>query len=649
MSVQADDFKDFLEGYKKELTSGITGLVIDFEDLKKYDARLAEGVLNEPDIYLTEFRKSTLNFSTEEIDILIKNVPRELMLRELGSEYLGKLISLNGIVCRVIPTRPMIKLAAFQCRKCQRIKYVEQYEPFLLRPDRCGKGCKSRQFRLLEDPTETIYFDVQELSIQDKPEDLKSGQAPQLVNIEITRKSLINGARAGDIVDVVGVLRTKPPTASTKERKWGIYIDAIYLERINKDPSDILISPEEEQEIRWLASDSNIYDKIKSSIAPSIHGCDEIKEAIMYQLFGGREKYFPDKIVRGNIHVLWIDDPSKAKSQILLAVKNIAPRGLYVAGGGASGAGLTAAVVKVEKEIWALEAGAVVLANGGICCIDEIEKMNDEDRARIHEAMEQQQVNIQKATAHYQLPARTAILAAGNPKFGRYDVNRTVGENISLPTTILPRFDLIFIGRGDNPNEEEDRLLAEFILEKAEKVVIPINRETLRKYIALAKRINPEFDAKANEYIMDFYIKMRKAGHNRDADNPIAITPRQLEGLMRIAEAHARIRLSEKVEEQDAQASINLMMESLRQAGIDPETGKIDIDTIMTGIPTTVRSKMGIIMQILSDGESHSNDEIIDKLEEKNISKGDVMRIINKLLSEGSIYSPSDGYYRKVR
>jgi len=442
-------------------------------------------------------------------------------------------------------------------------------------------------------------------------------------------------------------LRPQPPTATTKKRKWGMFIEVVYIEAVNKDPSEIPISPEEEQEIRWLASDSGIYDKIIKSIAPSIYGCRHVKEAVMYQLFGGCEKKYSDRVVRGNIHTLWIDDPSTAKSQILVAACNLAPRGLYVSGGGASGAGLTAAVVKVEGEIWALEAGAVVLANKGICCIDEIEKMGDDDRARIHEAMAQGTVSIQKATAHYILPAKTSILAAGNPTFGRYDLYKTVAENISLPTTILSRFDLIFIGKGDKPDEERDEAVAAHILEDPEKFQTLINKELLRKYIALAKRINPKMTKEAGNYIKDFYKKMRALNKGAE-ESPIVITARQLEGLIRISEAHAKIRLSEKVEKEDALASIEIMLKSLKQVGIDPETGEFDIDALF-GLPKTLRDRISVMMNFLKDGELHSREEIVEEMSKMGMERSDVMKVLKRLYDDGTIYAPQEGYYRRTK
>lgn len=639
MSVHADDFKGFLEKYSGQLANA-NNLIIDYEDIKKYNTELAEGILNEPDIYLTELKKSTLNFASEEVDILIKNIPRKLTLQKLGSAYLGKLISINGIVSQVVQARPRIKIAAYRCSKSDKIIRIPQDEPFLDRPPRCGKG---GGIAILLGHPYTEFIDIQELGIQERPENLKAGQVTSPVKLWITKKCLINGARAGDVVDVVGILKELKPTASTREITWDFYVDVVYIETINKDPSEIKITKDEEQQIIWLAQDPEIYNKIITSVAPSIYGHKIIKEAIMYQLFGGVDKSYVDRNIRGAIHILWIDEPSKAKSQMSMRVRDLALRGIYVGGGGASGAGLTAAIIWLKNKRPLLEAGALVIANRGICCIDEIEKMNKDDRVRIHEAMEQGIVNIQKAGHHYTLPANTSIFATGNPTFGRYDLNRTIKENISLPSTILSRFDLIFIGKGESDDVEG---MTHHILKGDIDISIPISKYLLKKYIAYAKRIKPKLTEEAMNYLSSFYIKMAKI---ENSDSPIVITPRQLEGLIRLSEAHARIRLSEEIKEDDAKAAVNIMMESLKQAGIDPDTGKIDIDIIMTGIPKTARDKMSMIMHILSDNDLHSREEIVERMQERSISGGDTMKLLHQLLNDGSIYSPTEGFYKRTR
>lgn len=640
MDIGPDYFKPFLENYKKELVSA-SFLLIDYADLAKWNNQIANEVLNCPDCILPRMEQATLNYADKEVSILIKNSPLEVPLQALSTKYLGKLCSFEGIVSQVVPTYPMIKIAAYKCSKSGKIIKIHQEGLFLGRAPRCGRGGGTAE--LMGHP-ETTYIDVQDLGIQEKPENLKAGQVPMPVKLRITKKALINGARAGDVVKIDGILKEMQPTAATRERIWGFYIDVIYIDVINKDPSEIDITPEQEQEVIWLAQNPNIYEMIMESIAPSIYGCKEIKEAIMYQLFGGCEKHNSDGTsIRGTIHILWIDNPSKAKSQMSMRVRDLTFRGVYVAGGGASGAGLTAAVIFLKNKKPLLEAGALVIANKGICCVDEIEKMRPEDRVRIHEAMAQGFINIQKAGYHYTLSAKTAIFGTGNPTFGRYDLYRTVKENVSLPATIISRFDLIFVGKHESNDNEG---LVSHILRRGEKSKAPIETELLKKFVAYAKRIKPEMTEDAIQYLGNFYLRMTKLDNEK---SPVSISPRQLEAMQRIAEASAKIRLSDKVEKQDAKRAIDIMMKSLEQVGIDPETGEHDIDALLTGIPKNLRDKMYLLMNILKDRKDHSIEDIVEELESTGLRHVDIMKLFKPLLEDGTIYSPRNGYYRRTK
>ncbi|MEM2961246.1 MAG: minichromosome maintenance protein MCM, partial [Candidatus Bathyarchaeia archaeon] len=303
---------------------------------------------------------------------------------------------------------------------------------------------------------------------------------------------IVDTARPGDRVFVVGVVGAEATSypRTGKTRAFTLYLDANFIEAAGKEAESLFISPEEEEQILRLAKDPWIHQKVIRSIAPSIYGYEHIKEAIMYLLFGGVPKSLPDINIRGEINTLLIGDPGTAKSQLLRYVQRIAPRGLYTSGRGTTAAGLTAAVLPSPTGGMTLEAGALVLADKGIACIDEIDKMRAEDRVAIHEAMEQHTISVAKGGIVATLNARTAILAAANPALGRYDPYRTVAENISLPVTILSRFDLIFVLR-DVPEKEYDAQMSEHLLKlhmkEAPPAEPPIPPELLRKYIAYAK------------------------------------------------------------------------------------------------------------------------------------------------------------------
>ncbi|MCW3992892.1 MAG: minichromosome maintenance protein MCM, partial [Candidatus Bathyarchaeota archaeon] len=396
---------------------------------------------------------------------------------------------------------------------------------------------------------------------------------------------------------------------------------------------------------------------VLQSIAPSIYGYESIKESIMYLLFGGVTKELPDVRIRGDINVLLVGDPGTGKSQMLQYAGRAAPRGLYTTGRGSTAAGLTAAVVREGGTgSFILEAGALVLGDQGICCIDEIDKMRDEDRNAIHPAMEQQVVSIAKGGIVATLNARTSILAAGNPTLGRYNPYQTIAQNINLPVTILSRFDLIFVLR-DTPEADRDARTAEHILglhmAAGTAITPPINQALLRKYIGYAKRLRPVLTREVVERFRDFYLKMRTASMEGGEASAISITPRQLESLVRLAEARARVHLREEVNVEDAEAVIALMQRSLEQVGIDVTTGEIDIDLIMTGKPRSLQVQLQKVLNVVTEMERITgvvrDDDLFNALlEDHQISRADAAKLIGVLMRDGTIYSPRPGYYKRT-
>ncbi len=345
-------------------------------------------------------------------------------------------------------------------------------------------------------------------------------------------------------------------------------------------------------------------------------------------------------------------------SQLLRFVAKIAPRAVYTTGKGSSAAGLTAAVVKDKLSgDFYLEAGALVLADMGVCIIDEIDKMDAKDRVAMHEALEQQSVSIAKAGIVATLNARCSVLAAANPAFGRYLPNRTVAENVDLPVTLLSRFDLIFIIR-DEPQLDKDKLVATHIstlhageLPEEYRDIIP--PDLLRKYIAYARKfIKPILSKEAKDRIVQFYLQMR--GKSTEPHSPVAITARQLEALIRLAEAEARMRLSQIVTAEDAERAIKLFMKFLQSVGIDVETGKIDIDIIMTGKPRSTQEKVAALINIITKLEEFNNgkpvkiDDIYREGENYGMDRTTIDKLISMLIKSGELYQPKPGYVKRV-
>lgn len=670
-----DPQERFLEFFKKEKyrqrisQMAITGkgsIIVDFVELYGFDQALAEQLLNKPEDYLQHagngayaqlrIEESVYAEKLDKVIVRIRQLLGKENLRKLGSRNMAKLVMIEGIVVRATPVRPMVLQGAFKCKRCGTMNHVEQTGQFLKAPAICAAPDCGRDGPFEFSQEESTFIDSQDLRLQERPEDLPPGQLPRTLSIKLVGDEIVDVARPGDHVAIVGIVRAFAPSlmGMGKLRTFILQLDANSIEILGKEPETGPASPEEEEKIRSLSKDPWVHRKIMSSIAPSIFGYEHIKEAIMYLLFGGVSKSLPDISIRGEMNALLIGDPGTAKSQLLQYVSRIAPRGLYTSGRGTTAAGLTAAVVREKGGSMSLEAGALVLADKGIACIDEMDKMRPEDRVAIHEAMEQHTVSVAKGGIVATLNARTAVLAAANPSLGRYEPNRTVAENISLPVTILSRFDLIFVLR-DVPNKESDSKMSQHILELHRRGTSPVeaqvDAELLRKYVSFAKGIKPVLSNDALKRLSDFYLAMRSASETEGS--PVAITARQLESLVRISEARARVALRKEVTGEDAEAAIAIMKRSLEEVGIDLSSYKVDIDLIMTGRPKSIRDRLHVILAVLMDMEKVTGivekDALVNELETKHkIPRGEIERMIGQLLREGTIYEPREGCLKKT-
>lgn len=665
-------FLEFFKGekYRQKISqmviTGRESIIVNFEELFAFDQRLAERLMEKPDDFLQYADNSAyaqlgiedVEYAgkIEKLTVRFVNLLGKEQLRKLGSKQMGKLVMVEGIVVRATPVRPMVMSAAFRCKRCGTINHVEQTGQFLRAPPVCASPDCGRDgpFEFVQD--ESTFIDSQDLRLQERPEDLPPGQLPRTLNVKLVGSEIVDLARPGDHVSIVGIVRAFAPSRPGigKLRVFILHLDANSIEVLGKEPEARPPSPEEEEKILAISKDPEVHTNIMKSIAPSIYGYDHIKEAIMYLLFGGVSKQLTDITVRGEMNALLIGDPGTAKSQLLQYVAKIAPRGLYTSGRGTTAAGLTAAVIREKGGSMSLEAGALVLADKGIACIDEMDKMRPEDRVAIHEAMEQHTVSVAKGGIVATLNARTALLAAANPALGRYEPHRTVAENISLPVTILSRFDLIFVLR-DVPNREADAKMSDHILEIHRRGESPseaqIEADLIRKYISYAKTIKPRLSKQALKHLSEFYLAMRSASESEGS--PVAITARQLESLVRIAEARARVALRKEVTGDDAEAAIALMRRSLEEVGIDLSSYKVDIDLIMTGKPKSVRDKLQVILSLLIEMERETGmvekTALVNELELKHkIPRAEIERMIWQLLREGTIYEHREGYLKKT-
>lgn len=651
-------FEDFFSSdkYKTRVSEALElypehkTLIVDYFDLEMFYADLADLLIEKPEEVIKAAQKAISNIAifkeNAELNIRFENIRNIIPLRDLKSKFIGNFVALDGIVRKTDEIRPRIVKATFECRSCMRLHEVEQNSYIIHEPALCQE-CGGRSFRLLQEESE--FMDTQTTKLQEPLETLSGGEQPRQILV-VLEDDLVDSLTPGDIVRITGTMKT---VRDERTKRFRNFIYGNYIEPLEQEFEELQITPEDEEEILKLSKHPELYNKILKSTAPSIKGYREVKEAIALQLFGGSAKELEDNTrIRGDIHILIMGDPGIGKSQMLKYVSKLAPRGIYTSGKGTSGVGLTAAAVRDELGGWSLEAGALVLGDKGNVCVDELDKMRPEDRSAIHEALEQQTISIAKAGIMATLNSRCSVLAAANPKFGRFDQYKSIAEQIDLPSTILSRFDLIFIIE-DKPNIEKDKELASHILRihKDTSLKFEIDPELLRKYIAYArKEIHPKLTNEAINVLQEFYVGMR--GSASDEDSPVPITARQLEALVRLSEASARTRLGDQVTAFDAKRAISLQQKCLKQVGYDPETGKVDIDKVEGRTPKSDRDKIRLVQEIIKElqeeygGKAPSNILITELADRYNMTEDKADDLIRVLKRKGIIYEPQQGYYK---
>jgi len=669
---QIEKFKEFLETsyineINKAVKKGDKSIVIDFMDLAKYDVELSEQFLNEP---YEALRNAELSIDQLELpekktfNIRFTNLPisQKKHIREVRSIDLFSMITIEGIVRQASDVRPQAISAKFECPTCGNLLSILQIDQAFKEPTRCSCGRKGH-FKLLKKE----MLDAQRIVLEESPDTLDGGSQPKRLQIflqdDLVEPRMEQKTTPGTRVRVIGILKEVPIIlkSGAPSRMFDLALEAINIEPVQETFEDIDISESDLEEIKELAKDKDALNKLTNSIAPSIYGYKEIKMSLLLQLFGGTRKVMSDGMIRrGDIHILLVGDPGAGKSQLLQFIGKSAPKARFVSGKGASGAGLTAAVVKDEfLKGWSLEAGAMVLANKGICAIDELDKMSHEDRSALHEALEQQTITISKANIQATLRCETTVLAAANPKLSRFDPYTPLPSQIDLPPSLINRFDLIFPIR-DLPNKDTDEKIAGHILkffrgdtEEIDQKVIKV--DFMKKYIAYAKKnILPVMSDAAADEIKEFYVGLRNSPQGGESEQrAIPISARQLEAIVRLSEASAKLRLSNKVTRGDAQLAIRLTKYCLTQIGLDQETGQIDIDRFSTSMPSSQRNKIVIVKEIINKlgaekGKSIELAEIISEATEKGVQENQIDEIIEKLKRSGDIFEPKRGYIQKI-
>lgn len=521
------------------------------------------------------------------------NIEQTYTIRGLSPSDIGKLVTLNGMVTRCSPIIPEMVRAFFKCSNCSATREEAVDNGRICEPDTCNQCNHKFTFVLIHNRCK--FIDRQLVKLQESPDEMPAGQTPCTVAL-VACADLVDRVNPGDRVFVTGIYRASPARVLSFQRKvrtfYRVTIDCIHYRkvkagRLHDESSTLRLNPDRVDNLKALAKDPEIYTRLANSLCPSIFGHMDVKKGVLQQLFGGTRKVAPGSYgdpklrnFRSELNILLCGDPGTSKSQILQYVHKLVPRGQYTSGKGSSAVGLTAYVTRdIDTKQLVLQTGALVMCDGGICCIDEFDKMSDSTRSVLHEVMEQQTLSIAKAGIVCQLNARTSVLAAANPVSSEWDRSKTVIENIKLTDTLLSRFDLIYLMLDPN-NDAYDLKLAKHLIslyhdveEQQEQDIIP--HDLLKDYIAYARaNITPKLNEETKFILIEHYKQLRKDGAVKGR---VTAYPRNLESLIRLAEAHAKMRLSQEVQLEDVEEAFRLTREALKHSYTDPNTGKIGL------------------------------------------------------------------------
>jgi replicative DNA helicase Mcm len=693
-SATSNLIESFLRGYKDKKTgqykyfnhissiafSGEAVFNLDFDDVFNYaDSDSFVHIFYEDIDRALEATKEAVESVIYEINSEYKSANSALVVRvsgfdisrsfrEIDADLIDKMVTIDAIVNRSSKKKPWLLASVYKCKECGQANYAQHNKMV----KKC-LGCESN--KLIFDKKNSKYVGHKTIQVQELPENLPPGQLPEKLNVSLFGNDLVNKCRPGDRIKMTCIVRLdydtntlrdleKPDPLGIQGKNFGttfeMVLDANNIEKLDSfnslanGSSSSVLTESDIEKIEALRNNYDLPQKLVNSFAPHIYGHEIHKEAILLMIVGSITRDGN----RGDSNILFVGDAGLAKSEMLEFAMKITPRGLYTTGGGSSAAGLTAAVVKDKSGAMMLEAGAVVMADQGLCCIDEFDKLKGDDRAKLHEAMEQQTVSVAKGGIVATLNARTSILAAANPINSVYDPNCNIVENTGLPPTIISRFDLIYVLK-DIINLQDDSAVADYILgipsqnnnqQMAMKEYGSFDTEFLSKYIMYVKHYQkeiPELTMEAKLDIKDYYNTLRQRAE-RDSNNAVqsmTVTPRIIKALERLSIARARLLLKDKVTTKETDRAKFLMNQMFRSFGIDVETGKVDMGILFGQDPKNM-SKDKVVVETLDQLTGHGTSEIShDKIVDELLKTGNnsmrtvpaINSIIDKLKLKGTL------------
>lgn len=664
--------------YRDSLINNPKFLEIHLEDLLSFDSELPSLLRSAPSDYLPLFETAAAEVlsslklrvtadsgemvepHTEEVQILLTSKEDTVSMRSLGAQYISKLVKISGITIAASRVKAKATYVNLICKNCKSPRTVA-CRPGLggaIVPRSCDHVPQPGEEPCPLDPWVVVpdkskYVDQQTLKLQENPEDVPTGELPRNMLLSVDRR-LVQQIVPGTRLTIVGIYSIFQSASSSANHKGAVairqpYIRVVGMEETNEASSrgHASFTQEEVEEFKKFASDQDAYKTICSKIAPSIFGHADVKRAVACLLFGGSRKCLPDGVkLRGDINVLLLGDPSTAKSQFLKFVEKTAPIAVYTSGKGSSAAGLTASVIQDSstREFY-LEGGAMVLADGGVVCIDEFDKMRPEDRVAIHEAMEQQTISIAKAGITTVLNSRTSVLAAANPPSGRYDDLKTAQDNIDLQTTILSRFDLIFIVK-DLKIYAQDQDIANHIIRVHASAgaatsdgKVSKEENWLKRYLQYCRtECHPRLSEEAAKKLQGDYVEirrgMRQQANETGEASAIPITVRQLEAIVRLSESLAKMRLSHVATESDVAEALRLFKVSTMDAARSGINQQINTTPEMA---EDIKKAEAQVKRRLGIGNRISERRLIDDLARMGLNDSIVRRAILVMHQRGEV------------